>query len=167
MGRRPALRCTRRDTLHAARLKGRDAAVSRARRDAPEKWREAAVGRRSAELHQARAPPHAARRPRAATQQRAAQGAMLRSGVARGGCGPPVSFELHQAPRSARRETAKGRNAAASGAMRNARVNPSCARRPRGRRAARGCKGRAARSERRGVQGTPSRSKLQRARGSK
>jgi len=40
-----------------------------------------------------------ARRPKAATQRRAAQSAMLRDGVARGGWGPPVGSEPTQLTR--------------------------------------------------------------------
>jgi len=47
-------------------------------------------------------------------QRRAAQGAMG------GCCGPLASLELHRAPRSARRETVKGRDAAESRATRDA-----------------------------------------------
>jgi len=50
-------------------------------------------------------------------QRRAAQGAMG------GCCGPLASLELHQAPRSARRETVKGRDAAAICASRD---TPKC-----------------------------------------
>jgi len=41
-----------------------------------------------------------ARRPKAATQRRAAQSAMLRDGVARGGWGPPVGSEPTQLTRA-------------------------------------------------------------------
>jgi len=47
-------------------------------------------------------------------QRRAAQGAMG------GFCGPLASLELQRAPRSARRETVKGRDAAVSRATRDA-----------------------------------------------
>jgi len=56
---------------------------------------------------------HVAGRPKAATQRRAAQGATLRGGVMRGGCGPPRSFGLNQALRYARSRTAKSRDDAA------------------------------------------------------
>jgi len=56
----------------------------------------------------------------AAAQRRAGLHAMLRGGVTRGGCGPLCSLELNQARLSARSEPAKGRNAAASCATRDA-----------------------------------------------
>jgi len=88
-----APRSARRETV-----KGRDAAVSRATRDAP-RWSDA-----SRLLSKSRA------------MRRDAQGAMLRGGETRCGCGPPCSFEL----RYARSRTAKGRGAAASCATRDA-----------------------------------------------
>ena len=78
----------------------------------------AAVGRRAALSGTRRGALYAAGRPRAVTQQRAAQHATLRGGMMRGGWGPPCSFELNQARRYARSGTAKGRVAAA---LRNTR----------------------------------------------
>jgi len=63
---------------------------------------------------------HAARRPKAATQRRAAQGATLRGGGTRGGCMPLCSFELNQARHYARNGTSKCRDAASSCSKRDA-----------------------------------------------
>jgi len=148
VGRRSTLSRTRRDAPRAARrpmaATQRRAAQGTTLRGG---WREAAVGRRSALSCTRRHALRAARRPRAATQRQAAQGATLGSTRAARGV--------------------KGRRAARSCGI-SARLKVSGARRPRGRRAAPGCKGRAARSERRAAsKGAPSSSRLQRARGSK